>query len=384
MSWTSLTAAQQDALLRRPFDHFARYRLAAEIISATVGPDAHVLDLGGGPGSLQAFMPDATVTSTDMFLPGKWHEQAPRLVLADGAALPFADDAFDVVVSMDTLEHVRPESRDAFLDETARVAGRWAFVLCPFGTPGVVDADTALREYVVNRFAPDMPTIRILDEHLGYGHPDLDGSRARLEPFGSVAVMPSGRIDRWFAGMIAFFHLLAIGDDEPVEVTQRFVNRAFYEADLAEPAYRHALLLRTGDDDATPEDIIGPLLQRATEHAHGDADLDLLRVVLQEALVASTAEARRDRAEALSRLEQVRTTALEAVQADRDAEVAALREQLDRVKGEAKTQREAHESAVARAEAAEAELDAVRGSRSFRVARTAAGAASRIIPGRRR
>lgn len=384
MSWTSLTAAQQDSLLRRPFDHFARYRLAAEVISATVGPDARVLDLGGGPGSLQAFMPDATVTSTDLFQPSEWFEQAPRLVLADGAALPFADDAFDVVVSMDTLEHVRPESRAAFLRETARVAARWAFVLCPFEAPGVADADTALREYVANRFAPDMPTIAILDEHLGYGHPDLEASRAVLEPFGPVAVMPSGRIDRWFAGMLTFFHLLAIGDDEPVEVTQRFLNRAFYEADIAEPAYRHALLLRTGEDSSTPEEVIAPLLRRADAHAHRDADLDLFRVILQEALVRSTTEARRDRAEALARLEDVRSTAVEAARADRDAEIAALRAQLDRVKQDARAHREAHEAAVARAEAAEAELDAVRGSRSFRVARTAAGAASRIVPGKRR
>ncbi|HUG85374.1 MAG TPA: class I SAM-dependent methyltransferase, partial [Euzebya sp.] len=245
MSWETLTAAQQDALLRRPFDHFARYRLAAEIVAATAGPEARVLDLGGGPGSLQAFLPQARVTATDLFMPSGWHEQAPDLVLADGAALPFADDAFDIVVSLDTLEHVKPDSRPAFLHEVCRVAAGWGFVVCPYATSGVADADTALRAYVASRFAPDLPTIAILDEHLGYGHPDLLASREILAAHGPVAAIPSGRLDRWFAGMITFFHLLAIGEDEPVEVTQRFLNRNFYEADLSGPSYRHGLLVRT-------------------------------------------------------------------------------------------------------------------------------------------
>lgn len=291
MSWDSLTAAQQDALLRRPFDHFARYRLAADVLTATVGPGARILDLGGGPGSLQAFLPEAEVVSSDIVVPGEWHATAPDLVVADGAALPFGDDAFDAVVSLDTLEHVPPASRAPFLEEVARVAGRWALVVCPFGTPGVADADTALRAYVANRFAPDLPTIAILDEHLGYGHPDLDVSQTRLGAHGPTAVVPSGRIDRWFAGMVAFFHLLALGDDDPVEVTQRFLNRGMYEADLVGPAYRHGILLRTGHEGPAPADVVADLTARAAAAPWADADLSLLQAVLGEALVTSTQQA---------------------------------------------------------------------------------------------
>ena len=354
MSWDSLTAAQQDALLRRPFDHFARYRLAADVVTATVGPRARILDLGGGPGSLQAFLPEADVVSSDIVVPGDWHATAPDLVVADGAALPFADDAFDAVVSLDTLEHVPPASRTSFLDEVARVAGRWALVVCPYATPGVADADTALRAYVANRFAPDLPTIAILDEHLGYGHPDLDASRTRLGIHGPTGVVPSGRIDRWFAGMVAFFHLLALGDDEPVEVVQRFLNRGLYEADLVEPAYRHGILLRTGPEGPDPADVAADLTARAAAAPWADADLSLLQAVLGEALVASaqqaqdarrTAEAQREAATAqLAMTEEARRQAhthaegleqARAADADRlgalEAELAELRGFRDRV-----------------------------------------------------
>ncbi len=288
---TALTPEQIDSLLRRPFDHYARYRLAAEIVEATVGPRARVLDLGGGPGSLQAFLPEAHVTSTDLFMPSEWHEQAPSLALADGAALPFADDAFDIVVSLDTLEHVRPGKRTAFLEEVARVAGGWGFVVCPYDTPGVADADIALRAYVANRFAPDLPTIGILDEHIGFGHPDLAASREVLAAHGPVGTIPSGRLDRWFAGMITFFHLLALGDDEPVEVVQRFINRNLYEADLTGPSYRHGLLVRTGTEGPEPEAVLSPLTARAAAAPIDGMSLDLLSAVLGESLVTSTRQA---------------------------------------------------------------------------------------------
>lgn len=333
MSWNTLTAAQQDHLLRRPFDHFARYRLAAEIVQDTVGATARVLDLGGGPGSLQAFMPQAQVTSTDIQAPSQWHEQAPGLVLADGAALPFADDSFDVVVSLDTLEHVRPASRESFLNETARVAARWALVVCPYGTPGVPDADIALRAYVGNRFAPDLPTLDILDEHIGYGHPDITTATEILAAHGPVGRIPSGRLDRWFAGMITFFHLLALGDDEPVEVVQRFLNRNLYEADLSGPSYRHGLLLRTGDDARTPDEVLQPLLQRAADHPHSAADLSLLTAVLGQELMASTATAN-----ALARVAS--------------EEADSLRAQLE-MTAEAERQSRQHAEGLAAARAAE-------------------------------
>lgn len=351
MSWDTLTPRQQDSLLRRPFDHFARYRLAAEVVVATAGPDARVLDLGGGPGSLQAFLPQARVTSTDLFMPSGWHEQAPSLVLADGAALPFDDDAFDVVVSLDTLEHVKPAKRTAFLHEVARVAGGWGFVVCPYGTPGVADADIALRAYVVNRFAPDLPTIGILDEHIGYGHPSLEGSRGVLAEHGPVAAIPSGRLDRWFAGMIAFFHLLALGDDEPVEVVQRFLNRNLYEADLSGPAYRHGLLVRTGGDEREPEVVLAPLIARAAQAAHAAADLDLLAVVLGESLVASTRGAVAAAEQARSELAQVREA--QALTAEAERQTRAHNEGLQAA-------RAADADAMVRLQAANDELAAFR------------------------
>ena len=54
----------------------------------------------------------------------------------DGDDLPFDDCSFDVVVSLDTLEHVPPGSRVHFMAECERVARRTLLVAAPYGTPG--------------------------------------------------------------------------------------------------------------------------------------------------------------------------------------------------------------------------------------------------------
>jgi hypothetical protein len=56
-------------------------------------------------------------------IPNSWLK-----VKADGCALPFRDNSFDVVMSTETLEHVPPERQGQFLDELYRVARRLVFV----------------------------------------------------------------------------------------------------------------------------------------------------------------------------------------------------------------------------------------------------------------
>ena len=48
-----------------------------------------------------------------------------RFEVADGTALPYPDESFDVTVSMSTVDHiVEPEGRQRFIDEMARVTRR--------------------------------------------------------------------------------------------------------------------------------------------------------------------------------------------------------------------------------------------------------------------
>lgn len=255
---------------------------------------ASVLDVGGGPGSLQQFLPDRRVVASDLSPPSRWHTAAPSLVLADGAALPFADAAFDVVVTLDTLEHVPGPRRPALLREAVRVARGWVLVVCPCATPGVADADTALLALVRHRFGEEFETVGVLTEHLTYGHPEPELiERALRESDTEVVRFPSGRLDRWLPMMVLFYDLMALGRDDPVERVQAWYNRLFYRDDLRAPSYRQAFLCRRRDAAGPAlDDAVARLLPDDAAPVLDATVLEALRIGLSEELVAAVEEER--------------------------------------------------------------------------------------------
>jgi hypothetical protein len=62
-------------------------------------------------------------------------------VVGDGTRLPFRDDAFDLVLTTETLEHVL--AADAFVAELRRVARRWVVVTVPVGRDEEPDLEFA-------------------------------------------------------------------------------------------------------------------------------------------------------------------------------------------------------------------------------------------------
>ncbi|MGH8909462.1 MAG: class I SAM-dependent methyltransferase [Egibacteraceae bacterium] len=318
-----------ERLRRFPFDYYGRYRLAADVVDAVRGSTpAVVLDVGGGPGSLAAFLGGDQVIASDVAL-SDWHEPAPSLVMADGAALPFADRAFDVVVTLDTLEHVTPAKRPALLREVLRASRGWALAVCPCATEGVAEADSALLAYVRTLFGEEFPTVTTLQEHLVFGLPDVGEVEAALGAQGvEVARFPSGRLDRWLPMMLLFFHLMRLGRDDPVERVQAWYNRLFYADDLRAPSYRQAFLCRLPGAQGPPlAEVVAKLLPDGpskTIDAAGFAALqtglgqELVRVAddyrakaaqLEAELAAARADASREAARAAA-LEQFRTRVL--------------------------------------------------------------------------
>lgn len=124
-----------DFLARRPLRGL--YRRIADDLVETVPPDADVLDVGTGPGVLLVELaerrPDVRVTgidlSADMIAAARrnlrgFGERATARV-ADVTALPFGDDAFDVVVTSFSMHHWdRPADAVPELARVLRPGGR--------------------------------------------------------------------------------------------------------------------------------------------------------------------------------------------------------------------------------------------------------------------
>ncbi len=152
-----------------------------QAVGALLGADraGSVLDVGGLAGSLSRFMPAARVVALNVDGTGD--------MTYAGDTLPFDDCAFDVVVSLDTLEHVSPGGRAHFMAECRRVACR-TLLGQPHGVPGHAAYEAKLDELYC---AVHGDYHRWLHEHVRNGLPceaDLAHYRQLLAAAGFTTV----------------------------------------------------------------------------------------------------------------------------------------------------------------------------------------------------
>jgi len=232
LDFTAEPLARERFVEELAFDHYQRYRLAAEVLE-TFGEEAKtVLDVGGAYGYLSLFAPKRKVSVLDVV----WEDQ-PEIRNYGGDRLPYADGAFDVVVSVDTLEHIVPEKRESFINELCRAA-KEAVILCgPYHEPYVAEAEEVLRNFVQLQLGI---RDRFLDEHHQYSLPDRTAVRKILARNGlSVFEIPNGCLPRWLSMQLANY---ALGiSPEWAEGKARFnalYNANYYAQDNSHPAYR--------------------------------------------------------------------------------------------------------------------------------------------------
>jgi hypothetical protein len=225
-------------LLELPFDQYQRYRLVADILKEVrpKGRKLSILDVGGRTALLRQFLPKDDVTAVDLET-----SDEPDLVLGDGACLPFQDGSFDVVAGFDTLEHVPPARRAAFVDECARVASRWVVLIGPYASKRVNEAEERLVDFLREKLKTEH---RYLNEHRSYGLPSLGRVQRTLHKHGlETACIGQGNLDRWLGLMCLELYLDADPCLRPVAKRFfRFYNKTLYSSDHGGDMYRHALV----------------------------------------------------------------------------------------------------------------------------------------------
>lgn len=139
-----------------PPDVFFRHLLAARELEK-ISDLKTVLDVGGSLGEFRKFRSDLKVVTADV---------AGGDVIYDGNKLPLADNSFDAVVSIDTLEHVPPEKRFKFMGELVRVVNKVLVVIAPYASMRHLRHEEKIKTEFLKR-GKTVP--EYLREHLKYG-----------------------------------------------------------------------------------------------------------------------------------------------------------------------------------------------------------------------
>ena len=228
---------EQPQLLELPFDQYQRYKIVQEIVTELrpASRRLRILDVGGSPSTLKGFLPDDLVVVADMA------DQGGLDVYSDGGNLPFAVGAFDIVVAIDTLEHIPPQNREGFVNEIQRVSSSLVIIGAPFNDEQVVRAEEVFQQMIWARYGEGY---YFIEEHRTYGLPELDAVLEWLHAGGYItAVLPNGYLHRWLAAISTFFLLQwRFHDSKLSRLANAYYNANFYRQDNREPCYRRVIV----------------------------------------------------------------------------------------------------------------------------------------------
>ena len=255
---------KRDELLALPVDIYQRHLAAAQIaerIRAHLKTDRlRVLDVGGLGRTPQGgailplahFLPEDDVLAIDLQA-----ELVPDYAVATGSHIPFSSNAFDLVTSCDTIEHVSPARQEGFVDELLRVSAHFVVLIAPF--------DGELNRSVELTLHDCLGSLGIhsphLKEHLNHGLPAFEGLKALLAEKQLAAVdFPDGYLPHWLTMM-----LINHTQDQSMTFVRdlnRYYNRHFSPDDRRDPAYRRVVVIaQPGDEVLLPSitDLFSPV-----------------------------------------------------------------------------------------------------------------------------
>ena len=263
--------------LEQPFDQYQRYKMVEELVGLirckrSGGRRLKVLDVGGHPGFIADFLPD-----DDTFILDTLPFEGPNYVQGDGARLPFENDSFDLVISIDALEHIPPDRRAGFLEEQLRTSRDYVLLAAPFEDENISLAEQIVNEFFIKKIGHPNHS---LEEHFANGLPSLNETLDFFDQHGIQHLeLPNGYLYNWLVMMMALPAAQSLpNSEELVAMINRFYNQNLYTSDNRRPCYRTVVL--ASQQHSLDRDFIAGKYERAEADVPADAQLKLADLLL--------------------------------------------------------------------------------------------------------
>ncbi len=167
-------------------DRFMRISTTAEQVNnLNLKKGTIVLDVGGFDGALALFLPSLRVWVID-----------PQTTGGNGLKIPFPDKHFDVVVSIDAIEHLPRKERAKFLQELVRVTRSKLFINFP-----------EARSMIVQKAVLSVLDNKFIQEHVNYQLPtskEVVDFLKEIRPNLKIKITSYLNVYSWLAWFVLF------------------------------------------------------------------------------------------------------------------------------------------------------------------------------------
>ena len=191
-------------LLVKQIDVFERYAYAVNEINKISAENLSILDVGAGGEGISFFAgllkPKCSFFLFDLQKDGFVGSSKNPVIIGDGCKLPFRNKAFDVVVSVDMVEHIPRQIRHNFYPELKRISSKKIIITCPLqNDDGLFQGgkyDKSFQQYTErDRKYPEFNTA----QHIAAGHPTVKEINRELP---NSAIQGYKNCDLWLKYMV--------------------------------------------------------------------------------------------------------------------------------------------------------------------------------------
>ena len=152
-----------------------RYLPVKDLIKKFKMSTDKILEVGSGDDGITTYY-KIPIVGLDLAFSQNKNNSLVKRVLYDGSPFPFSDDKFNLTLSVDCLEHIKPDQRKIAIKEIVRVTDRDLVLVFPTGEKSF-QSDKKLAKYFkkINGWQDHFFT-----EHLENGLPDVSDIKKAL------------------------------------------------------------------------------------------------------------------------------------------------------------------------------------------------------------